>query len=174
MSVCVHSQCTVIHLSCHSLPWAVIFRLTLSMMSPFQGAHSTPHSWVMAKALMYWLTVGEEEVWWQRTICKYVLKINIVFWLNHLEESLPLNLHKCFSTDSYLSLLTQSWRFSWLKKIIKSMNSPDRYQYRGSSVYDVLVTVLFGSVTVAMIFNCAFPQCSLVSLTLKTSVQRWL
>lgn len=26
------------------------------MMSPFQGAHSTPHSWVMAKALVYWLT----------------------------------------------------------------------------------------------------------------------
>lgn len=27
-------------------------------MSPFQGAHSTPHSWVIAKALVYWLTEG--------------------------------------------------------------------------------------------------------------------
>lgn len=30
--------------------------LCLSIMRPFQGAHSTPHSWVIAKALMYWLT----------------------------------------------------------------------------------------------------------------------
>lgn len=28
-------------------------------MSPFQGAQRTPHSWVTAKALVYWLTDGE-------------------------------------------------------------------------------------------------------------------
>lgn len=31
------------------------------MMRPFQGAHSTPHSCVMAKALVYWLTEGADN-----------------------------------------------------------------------------------------------------------------
>ena len=34
-----------------------------SMMRPFQGANSTPHSWVMAKALVYWLTAHTEPGW---------------------------------------------------------------------------------------------------------------
>lgn len=43
------------------LPAARGLPLCLSMMSPFQGAHSTPHSWVMAKALVYWLTAQIRE-----------------------------------------------------------------------------------------------------------------
>lgn len=38
-------------------PAARGLRLCLSMRRPFQGAQNRPHSWVMAKALMYWLTV---------------------------------------------------------------------------------------------------------------------
>lgn len=57
------------------LPSARGLPLCLSIMRPFQGAHSTPHSWVIAKALVYWLTAGTNkmdkrqsppkyETWW--------------------------------------------------------------------------------------------------------------
>lgn len=45
------------------LPSARGLPLCLSIMRPFQGAHSTPHSWVIAKALVYWLTAGTQTKW---------------------------------------------------------------------------------------------------------------
>lgn len=47
-----------VNVSSEALPGARGLPLCLSMSSPFQGAQSTPHSWVMAKALMYWLTAA--------------------------------------------------------------------------------------------------------------------
>lgn len=51
----------VAKMSCEALPGARGLPLCLSISSPFQGAQSTPHSWVMAKALMYWLTAATHE-----------------------------------------------------------------------------------------------------------------
>lgn len=54
------------------LPGARGFFLCLSMMSPFQGAHRMPHSWVIANALVYWLTddlgMDEKTREWSQTI----------------------------------------------------------------------------------------------------------
>lgn len=58
----------------------------LSMSRPFQGAQNTPHICVMAKALVYWLTVAttkkrgvkdEKRHWWTPLLERALFNLDV-------------------------------------------------------------------------------------------------
>lgn len=112
------------------LPATRGFFLCLSMMRPFHGAHSTPHSCVIAKAFVYWLTVGTHkrgERGWigEQSPSTNLPEYEVKYHKGSKESTLLLNHHRIFHISSCTSAAAPAHKIKSSRSTGKLLDTPE-------------------------------------------------